>query len=78
MLLKRFIKFLKEEGAYEQYRTLILKQPNYNCVKMSILSKNIESQKSSLIMGAFTWHDTKEGCDFWREIHKKWIDLCLQ
>ena len=40
MLLRRFIKFLKEEKAYASYRKMLINQPNTNIIKKMFYGKN--------------------------------------
>lgn len=79
MLLRRFIKFLKEEKAYVSYRKMLINQPNTNMVKNMFYGKKIEnkniSQVGCLILGAFTWSESIEGAGYWLELYKKWCDI---
>lgn len=79
MLLRRFIKFLKEEKAYASYRKMLINQPNTNIIKKMFYGKKIEKQNISqvgcLILGAFTWSESIEGASYWFELYKKWCDI---
>lgn len=76
MLLKCFIKFLKEEKAYTSYRKNLMKEPDVNLVKRNFFNKKIKneniSEAGSLILGAFTWRETKEGYNYWHNLAEKW------
>lgn len=78
MLLKYFIKFLKEEKAYTSYRKNLMKEPDVNLVKQNFFNKKIKneniSEADSLILGAFTWSETIEGSRYWHNLYQKWCD----
>lgn len=73
---KHFIKFLKEEDVYEAYRYNFITYGNNSLKDVIFHNKDLLNTSSiyyeNLIMSAFTWAFTKEGVDFWSEIHKKW------
>jgi hypothetical protein len=61
---KEFFKFLKENDALEKYLS------NIDTSEMSPFSKM--SAPRSYIALAFAWSSTKEGWDFWSNLHTKW------
>lgn len=61
---KEFFKFLKENDALEKYLSNIDTADIAPFFKMST--------PRSYIALAFCWGDTKEGWDFWSNLHTKW------
>lgn len=61
---KEFFKFLKENDALEKYLS------NIDATEMSPFFKMCTPR--SYIALAFIWGDTKEGWDFWSNLHSKW------
>ncbi len=61
---KEFFKFLKENNALEKYLS------NFDAVKPSTFFK-ISAPRSYIAL-AFAWSSTKEGWDFWSNLHTKW------
>lgn len=59
---KEFFKFLKENDALEKYLS------NFDAIKLSKISA-----PRSYIALAFAWSSTKEGWDFWSNLHNKWV-----
>lgn len=62
--IKEFFKFLKENDALEKYLSNIDTADIAPFFKMST--------PRSYIALAFCWGDTKEGWDFWSNLHTKW------
>jgi len=62
---KKFILFLKKKGAYAAFR----KNLNSTRVRNNIKGGYI---LSFIVSISFTWNDTKEGYDFWRNISDEW------
>ena len=57
---KKFDKFLEDNSCKEQYYE----------------NRNVKSLDSNdLIDGAFVWHESPEGHDYWSEINRKWHKL---
>lgn len=67
ILLKDFIYFLRVNNAYTAYRhNIILNKPN--------LFFEVEKRgEEELLQAAFCWSVTKEGYDYWAELHNKWL-----
>lgn len=69
-------KFLKENGAYDQYCANIRDAWDASTDEIMldriILLCNAE-QPLTPFMGAFSFADTPEGSDFWLSLAKKWI-----
>lgn len=71
--LKGFLKFLKENNAYIQYRTnLQLKGFNHNNFFTIEMSR---ATKENLIASAFLWSDTKQGDAYWRKFSAQWLKV---
>lgn len=71
--LKLFIKFLKKEHSLEKYLfNLNLKKSNSES-EVFILYQLTE-YPPCMIFNAFTWKETKEGFDYWQNLHYKWRD----
>ena len=79
-----FLRFLKENNAYEQFlynfekikskawREYWRKNPSI-VSNYSVFSFLNEKEIEDWIMDAFPWASTKEGSNFWRDLHKKWV-----
>ena len=75
IILKRFIAFLKQNGAYQIYLNNISRERGVSESILFIKSAfNIwEDYKGKyLISRAFAWSTTEEGYAFWRTLHHKW------
>lgn len=75
IILKRFIAFLKQNGAYQIYLNNISRERGVSESILFIKSAfNIwEDYKGRyLISRAFSWSATEEGYAFWRRLHNKW------
>ena len=73
---KRFIEFLKEEGAYEKFEENI-KNPYLQPLKLALAWKNIFSQpESKYLERAFMWIASRPGYNFWSELNMKWRGIC--
>ena len=74
--IKRFKRFLKEEGIYKAFKDNF--QPGY----LEETGTDSSSLKSFLetcnvlhtVSCAFCWETTAQGFDFWYKIYLKWID----
>ena len=70
VIKKHFLRFLKNNDVYIQYR---------NCFKQSkphfrhLIKNNwFYNTKVDIINASFHWASTKEGHDFWMNLHKQW------
>lgn len=70
-----FCRFLKQNHVYTQFFTKNIQtfppihiQPSFRTL----------TPYHYLIVTAFSWTSTKEGWDFWADIHTKWIRICKQ
>lgn len=75
IILKRFIAFLKQNGAYKIYLNNISRERGVSESTLFIKSAfNIweDYKGKSLISRAFSWSTTEEGYAFWRTLHYKW------
>lgn len=59
--VKLFIKFLKVNKCYKQF---------FENNKLDYLP-----HYRSFIISSFSWSNTKEGHDFWENLHLKWIKV---
>lgn len=67
-----FIKFLKDNDAYEQYVFNFNKREKFRnkaCPKNQFFSK---TEDKAYILCAFTWSRTIEGWSYWNKFHEKW------
>lgn len=62
---KEFFKFLKENDALEKYLS------NIDITELPSLFEMCTPR--SYIALAFFWSSTKEGWDFWSNLHSKWL-----
>jgi hypothetical protein len=69
ILNKKFVKFLKDNNAYDKFIT------NLNIVNKPIEIFCDDSKKKSYINRSFIWFQTKEGFDFWENLNVKWIQF---
>ena len=63
-----FVKFLKQEGAYENYKKYVKFDP----------STDIYGYRYDLICHFFNWKQTDEGWKYWSKINRKWNKLLSQ
>ena len=64
---KKFILFLKRNGAYASYRKNVISSARNEIKRGNIISYNI-------INHSFSWEDTKEGYDFWSILANDWTN----
>lgn len=75
-MLAEFVRFLKERGAYATYLVYINKECGYYRffeVYVNSAYRNTEEVLRGLISSAFAWNHTKEGEEFWYNLHIEWI-----
>ena len=86
---KKFIRFLKNEGAFIAFKFNFKTQVNIrkswangskekfiDCEKvegMKDFSFNIKD-KGDLLNWAFSWAETKQGHEFWEKLSAKWVN----
>lgn len=73
MKITKLEKFLINRNLMEVFK--------YNLIHGGRISKSIPDlienrHPSILIQCAFSWHKSKEGCDFWENIDREWFN-CL-
>ena len=59
--MRKFFEFLKKNKILEQYLSNLY------------IPIDLNEHPEDYINRAFYWDDTKEGFDFWRDIHEKWL-----
>lgn len=64
---KKFMRFLKDNDAVTKY----MEQIHIYCMTFDQVLKRYN--KDQYIIGPFVWTNTKEGYDYWWELHEKWI-----
>ena len=78
MWRKKFLRFLKEEGAYQLYIDNLYKShPTTDLDFWKFGLKKIFNEKekcAEAIFYAFYWADTRQGCYFWSKLNNKWKD----
>jgi hypothetical protein len=78
LLKRKFKQFLKDNDALEAYE--------YNCKHHSfrhigtkslndVIDYYFKENKQALFGDAFSWHDAKEGRDYWWKLSSKWTDI---
>lgn len=65
---KRFVEFLKEEGAYEKYVINYKNGPN----KESLSDFLKTTPEAEYLNCSFAWRIAPEGYEFWNELSRKW------
>lgn len=65
----KFISFLKEQNALEEYIFNLNEQLNE-----TLLSRILHHRHDSYI-DSFFWSQTKQGRDYWSSLDKKWCDI---
>ena len=70
-----FCRFLKQNHVYTQFFT-----KNIQTSLPLYMRSSFRTLKpyDALVTMAFTWTSTKEGWDFWADIHTKWVHICKQ
>lgn len=85
-VIRHFLKFLKENGAYQMYKANIMKDVNRNNyvgftygIQLKILYNPSGDKRKftiylaeELINYAFCWAETSQGHDFWSYLSSKW------
>lgn len=78
-VVKKFKRFLKEEGVYSAYRRNL--RPffgKYGNEGLDISTHEAflnTCKKYDAVYKAFNWNDSKEGFDFWYNIYLKWLSI---
>lgn len=80
--LIEFVRFLKENGAYNIFLSVIYKSKlyKYGSVSPTKLWKNIDDRTSAMeqlrliLATSFTWSQTPQGHHYWSNLDKKWSD----
>lgn len=71
-MMKKFIKFLKDEKVYYRFRSYLT---------FDILNDDLEECLANInpeeYLSAFDWNDTDEGWNFWNLLNYKWCK-CLE
>ena len=80
MWRKKFLRFLKEEGAYQLYIDNLYKShPTTDLDFWKFGLKKIFNEKekcAEAIFYAFCWRRTKQGHEYWSKLSNKWKDKC--
>ena len=69
---KDIINFLKKKDLYDLYYFNLEK-----CLSDQLKNDLNRQVNISLVIGSFIWKDSKEGYDFWRNIHEEACGLGL-
>lgn len=76
-MIRKFIRFLKSENAYAKYKINLFKPSVESDIKTAFLSKDdilINRVCCSYICSAFSWRESKEGYNYWRDLAEKWCN----
>lgn len=68
--MKRFIKFLKDNNAWENFQRAF-KSYGRN---VEDYKKECESIEGIELDAAFRWDKTKEGVHYWNDLNDKWLE----
>lgn len=80
--LIEFVRFLKENGAYNTFLSAIYKSKFYEHGSLSPMKlwKRVDDKASimtrlrAILVTSFTWSETPQGHDYWSMLDKKWAD----
>ena len=81
-LLRNFIAFLKSKNIYSKYINYLTSERSRlwrrnNVPPLPFIVSEIQKKNGiDLIAEAFLWSATKEGRNFWDEIHQAWRLKC--
>lgn len=67
---EKFIHFLQENNAFDAY------MHNAETLKPAGNMENILNFPKAFITTAFNFSSTKEGVQYWMDLHKKWELIC--
>lgn len=73
-----FLRWLKKQNLFEQYCHNFL-QYRIHPINRLGLTNSLKFENitpNNFIMYGFHWYSTKEGSEFWRNIHRKWELYC--
>ena len=76
MTKKEFIKFLKDEGAYDRYVRNLKEAALFEFVldrELSEIFELVEMIGDTPLAFSFHWKNTPEGHDFWNELDTKYV-----
>lgn len=72
----RFRDFLRENGCEEAFDRAFAA---YNhCAVLDLNLWELLGTDESLFGWCFDWSETVEGREYWKEIDRKWFELCLK
>ena len=77
-MLAEFVRFLKERGVFTIYVRYVNKSYGYYRLFEKYLkiantfNANEKAIGRGLIINAFSWNKTKEGHEFWLNLHNEW------
>lgn len=79
-MLAEFVRFLKERGAFTIYVRYVNETYGYyrffeRYVNIANANTNAKAICRGLIINAFSWNKTKEGHEFWFNLHNEWINF---
>lgn len=66
--MEKFIKFLKENNAWEKFEKNFIKQGT----DVKEYKEACKTPKNWELVMAFTWANTDEGFPYWRALNNKW------
>lgn len=84
IIIKTFIKFLRDNNALEPYIHNLLKDDNEMCLlrshsalfsDYSLVDKNFLIKSLYLFKCAFDWEETEEGFDYWNNLDNMWSHI---
>ena len=69
---KKFIRFLKQNNAYEQFMFAFRKQNALRNKKGLYFKNYSNAEPLKYVDYAFVWDNTKEGWEYWANLDKEW------
>lgn len=75
-----FLRFLKENGVYSAYKRYISSPKTYNQFQKTTVNWTFDKCAKkhgmiNMVSMLITWHRTKEGYDFWQNLHCKFRSM---
>lgn len=73
MLMKLFIRFLKEKGVFKKFTTNFYGYWKKKGNPKKLYEYLEDKPSSYFLTGAFHWETSKEGHCFWRQLSEEWV-----
>lgn len=79
-IAKQFIHFLNQNKALKPYLRNLKRSPFYRLATSNgflistFIKKTFETEPTDLIINGFNWKKSKEGYDYWCNMHSSWLE----